>query len=189
MALRSADAVVLSLHGKAGNRGSKHRVAEYRMLTSQVSHNNCHVLVIDYRGFGDSMGWPPFWPSEESTAEDTIALWHWLEERMRPPTVKYESAKKTSDAYTSTSGESNMRPHNDSQDQINTTSVFIYGHSLGCAISIQLASHLSSSQSPSSRLSLSGMILVAPFTSIPEVASVYPYTSFLRFVPYAADVM
>lgn len=189
--LREADSVVLSFHGNAGNRGTRDRVAEDRMLASQVSSGNCHVLAIDYRGFGESSGWllPVHWPTEESTAEDTKALWSWLERKLL---VAVESAQDVSEVK-----------ENETSSCKNFPSIFIYGHSLGCAISTQLASHLSSLSSPqpkeectstcdpsqSRSLQLSGLILVSPFTSVPEVARDYPYTAFLRLVPYATDVM
>ena len=175
-ALRQADVVVLSLHGNAGNRGSSHRVVENRMLASQIPSGNCHVLTIDYRGFGDSMGWPPHWPSEESTAQDTIALWHWLEMFF----LQTEDASDTCEdnAFNATPSYGSL------------PSVFIYGHSLGCATSIQLATYLSSRPgSQAKSLHLSGLIMVAPFTSVPAVARDYPYTFFLRFLPNATDFM
>lgn len=184
-ALRQADIVVLSLHGNAGNRGTRDRVAENRMLASQTRSRNCHVIAIDYRGFGDSTGWPTHWPSEESTAEDSMALWRWLERRLLPGDTRngqYDNASQDDDEP-------------DALARCNATlpKVFIYGHSLGCAISTQLAGQLTSGANSAKEdpvgLPLAGLILVAPFTSAAEVARDYPYTAFLRLVPYATDFM
>lgn len=179
--LRKADSVVLSFHGNAGNRGTRDRVAEDRLLASQARSGNCHVIAIDYRGFGDSTGWPTHWPSEESTAEDSMALWKWLEQRLRPTQENAHTCRKQSESECD--GWPTKLP-----------SVFIYGHSLGCAVSTQLAAQLTASSAslPAARgsdLQLTGLILVSPFTSTAEVARDYPYTAFLRLVPYATDFM
>lgn len=175
--LRHARCVVLSFHGNAGNRGTRDRVAEDRMLASQAPSENCHVIAIDYRGFGDSTGWPTHWPSEESTAEDALALWQWLEELLRVKQCEEEEMEH----------EHRNKDHGSSCTAgVNEVKVFIYGHSLGCAVSTQLASHLAGA---STGLQPAGLILVSPFTSAADVARDYPYTAFLRLVPYATDVM
>lgn len=209
-ALRQADSIVLSLHGNAGNRGTKDRVAEDRMLASQASVGNCHVLAIDYRGFGESTGWPSHWPSEESTAEDTGALWSWLESLLLSGQQQREEKSGKDEKVTGTPGDSlddtcasaaQTSVSSDTEGSRSSCSargdttsklpkVFIYGHSLGCAISTQLASHLSSRRGRvEDQLEPAGLILVSPFTSAPEVARDYPYTAFLRLVPYATDMM
>lgn len=181
--LLQADCVVLSLHGNAGNRGTRDRVAEDRMLASQAHSGNCHVIAIDYRGFGDSSGWPTHWPSEESTAEDSMALWSWLEHRLIS-SVEGNPDKQPQDAV-----DTDKTCNHGCESKL--PNVFIYGHSLGCAISTQLAGRLSSRTSTGSRhsLPLAGLILVSPFTSVADVARDYPYTAFLRLVPYAVDIM
>ncbi|KAF9815975.1 hypothetical protein IEO21_04302 [Rhodonia placenta] len=65
---------ILYLHGAAGRRSTTWRVQGYNAYTSRMQAN---VLVIDYRGFGDSEGSP----SEAGLALDAYAAWTWLIEQ------------------------------------------------------------------------------------------------------------
>lgn len=60
--------VVLFLHGNAGNIGD--RIESLR----QFRDAGAAVLIIDYRGYGDSEGSP----SEQGTYRDARAAWDWL---------------------------------------------------------------------------------------------------------------
>lgn len=60
--------LVLYLHGAAGTLGSGWRPQSYRALSA--ASTNVHVLVIDYRGFGTSTGWP----SEAGLLTDALTL-------------------------------------------------------------------------------------------------------------------
>lgn len=60
--------VVLYFHGNGGTRA--HRTDSYPVYTRL----GCHVLAIDYRGFGDSKGTP----DSEGLARDARAAWTWL---------------------------------------------------------------------------------------------------------------
>lgn len=60
--------LVLYFHGSAGTLGSGWRPQSYRALSA--TSTNVHILVIDYRGFGTSTGWP----SEAGLLTDAIAL-------------------------------------------------------------------------------------------------------------------
>lgn len=60
--------VVIYLHGAAGTLGSGWRPQSYRALSA--ASTNLHVLVIDYRGFGASTGWP----SEAGLLTDALTL-------------------------------------------------------------------------------------------------------------------
>ncbi|KIY53537.1 alpha/beta-hydrolase [Fistulina hepatica ATCC 64428] len=62
---------ILFLHGNAATRAQSTRVMHYSMFSSRLHAN---VLVIDYRGFGDSTGTP----SESGLATDARAAWGWL---------------------------------------------------------------------------------------------------------------
>lgn len=66
--LRSGGFVFLCFHGNGGHRG--HRGDRYTVLSSL----GCHVLAVDYRGYGDSAGSP----SEAGLALDAQAAWDWL---------------------------------------------------------------------------------------------------------------
>ncbi|KAF3036599.1 hypothetical protein E8E12_007894 [Didymella heteroderae] len=60
--------LVVYLHGAAGTLGSGWRPQSYRALSA--ASTNVHVLVIDYRGFGTSTGWP----SEAGLLTDALTL-------------------------------------------------------------------------------------------------------------------
>jgi abhydrolase domain-containing protein 12 len=60
--------LVLYFHGAAGTLGSGWRPQSYRALSA--ASTNVHVLVIDYRGFGTSTGWP----SEAGLLTDALTL-------------------------------------------------------------------------------------------------------------------
>lgn len=60
--------LVVYLHGAAGTLGSGWRPQSYRALSA--ADTNVHVLVIDYRGFGTSTGWP----SEAGLLTDALTL-------------------------------------------------------------------------------------------------------------------
>jgi pimeloyl-ACP methyl ester carboxylesterase len=64
-ALKAATRVVLYFHANAGNRSE--RVAECRSFTEL----GAHVLLFDYRGYGENPGSP----SEEGLASDASAVW------------------------------------------------------------------------------------------------------------------
>ncbi|KAG1879234.1 Alpha/Beta hydrolase protein [Suillus subluteus] len=62
---------VLFFHGNAATRALGMRVRLYSGFTSRL---NANVLVIDYRGFGDSPGTP----TEDGLSLDARAAWDWL---------------------------------------------------------------------------------------------------------------
>ncbi len=59
--------VVIYFSGNGGNRA--YRTLDFELL----SHLGCHVLVFDYRGYGDNPGSP----SEERLAADAHAVWRY----------------------------------------------------------------------------------------------------------------
>ncbi|KAF8327028.1 Alpha/Beta hydrolase protein [Cantharellus anzutake] len=62
---------VLFFHGNAADRAVAYRVSLYSQLSNRLGAN---VLVIDYRGFGNSDGTP----TEAGLAKDAKAAWDWL---------------------------------------------------------------------------------------------------------------
>jgi hypothetical protein len=74
--MASADRIMLYFHGNAANRAFPYRVDLAQRLAAQLS---AHVVVIDYRGFGDSEGWP----SEEGTHLDALATVKWVSDTVR----------------------------------------------------------------------------------------------------------
>lgn len=106
--------VILYLHGNGGNIGA------YAGQASRLRNLGYSVLIFDYRGYGQSFG--PF-PSESRVYEDAESVWRWL-----------------------TQASSTLQPANDSllantRQGIDPDQICIYGHSLGGAVAIELASH------------------------------------------------
>lgn len=62
---------ILYLHGTAGTRATASRIRHYSTFTTRLDAN---VLVVDYRGFGDSHGLP----SETGLETDAYTSWKWL---------------------------------------------------------------------------------------------------------------
>jgi hypothetical protein len=109
--------VLLYLHGARWDvMGSASRVRRMNKL-------GFNVLVIDYRGFGQTSR---ELPSEAMAYEDARAAWRWLAE-------KYPQAER-----------------------------YIFGHSLGAAIAIDLAAHADDE---------AGLIVEGSFTSIRDVVA------------------
>ncbi|KAF2023339.1 alpha/beta-hydrolase [Setomelanomma holmii] len=75
--------LVVYFHGAAGTLGSGWRPESYRALSA--TSTNVHVLVIDYRGFGTSTGWP----SESGLLTDGLTLVKFAMERagIRPERI------------------------------------------------------------------------------------------------------
>lgn len=105
--------VLLYLHGNTGNIGSNlpHAVRFQKMGFS--------VLLVDYRGYGQSTGG---WPNERQVYQDAEAAWNYL-----------------------------------LAQGIDPTRIFIYGHSLGGAIAIDLAARVRKA---------AGLIVEGTFTSM-----------------------
>ncbi|KAJ7242868.1 Alpha/Beta hydrolase protein [Mycena haematopus] len=62
---------ILFFHGNAATRAFNARIQHYTAYSSRLAAN---VLVIDYRGFGDSTGTP----TQPGLARDARAAWNWL---------------------------------------------------------------------------------------------------------------
>ncbi|XP_042194028.1 lysophosphatidylserine lipase ABHD12 isoform X2 [Callorhinchus milii] len=71
--LSDGNPVIVYLHGNGGNRAESYRVA----LVKVLSANGFHVLAMDYRGWGDSTGYP----SEEGLTMDSVHLYEWARAR------------------------------------------------------------------------------------------------------------
>ena len=69
--LNDGTPIVLYLHGNTGARGTSARVGLYRYLSYE---KNYHVVTFDYRGFGDSDGYP----NETNIMEDGLLVWQWI---------------------------------------------------------------------------------------------------------------
>ncbi|KAK9541834.1 hypothetical protein VZT92_001852 [Zoarces viviparus] len=71
--LRDGSPVFIYLHGNTGTRAATHRVGVAKVLSAL----GYHVLVPDYRGFGDSTGEP----TEAGLTTDALYLYDWVKAR------------------------------------------------------------------------------------------------------------
>lgn len=62
--------VFLYMHGNGYSRNAKHRIGLYKVLASL----GCHVVALDYRGFGDSDGYP----TEKGLIDDSLTAFNWI---------------------------------------------------------------------------------------------------------------
>lgn len=72
---KPGERVLVYFHGNALTRGYTNRVERVKAISA---HAHAHVVVVDYRGFGGSTGYP----SEEGVAEDARAVMRWVRERV-----------------------------------------------------------------------------------------------------------
>ena len=75
--LSKANRVILYCHGNAWHRSFGHRRSLYVLLRGQ----GFHVIAFDYRGYGDSDGWP----SEQGVVEDTLTVYKWVVDQLTEP--------------------------------------------------------------------------------------------------------
>lgn len=71
--LDNGSPVFIYLHGNTNNRAAPHRIGVSKLLSSL----GYHVLVPDYRGFGDSTGEP----TEDGLSTDALYLYNWVKAR------------------------------------------------------------------------------------------------------------
>ncbi|XP_023132881.1 monoacylglycerol lipase ABHD12-like [Amphiprion ocellaris] len=72
-ALSDGSPVFIYLHGNTGTRAATHRVGVAKVLSAL----GYHVLVPDYRGFGDSTGEP----TEAGLTTDALCVYNWVKAR------------------------------------------------------------------------------------------------------------
>uniref|UniRef100_A0A8C8SH67 Abhydrolase domain containing 12B n=1 Tax=Pelusios castaneus TaxID=367368 RepID=A0A8C8SH67_9SAUR len=78
-ALADDDPVIIYLHGNGGNRATAHRVSMMKVMSGA----GFHILTLDYRGYGDSSGYP----SETGFTTDALYLYDWVKARSGNSTV------------------------------------------------------------------------------------------------------
>lgn len=157
--------VVVNFHGNAGHVAQGWRTGTYASLTT-LPHT--HILTCDYRGFGHSTGIP----SEAGLITDGIALVSYVLNTLSHP----------------------------------STRTLLLGQSLGTAVTSAVSLYYTSPQSsllPAAIISaesqetyrFAGVVLVAPFPSIPLLLRTYrirgliPILSPLRPYPYLSSLL
>lgn len=159
--LTTADRIIIFFHGQAGNRGTRNRPPLMKRLASEFSS---HVIAIDYRGFGDSEGWP----SESGTHLDALAVVQWVISRLN---VSVEIPGEN--------GRLSLKNRN------SFPPVYVYGQSLGSGVSAALLADLANR---SSNL-ITGLILDAGFTSLPDASLSHPAGAIFRIIPRIKNIM
>jgi len=107
----------LYLHGNDKNISLTRDIAH----VSRLHNMGYNVLMIDYRGYGKSTGGEP---SESKVYEDAEAAWDYLVKRVAAQNAPLQRTGAQTVSTTQRTGP-----------------IFIYGHSLGGAIAIELATH------------------------------------------------
>lgn len=166
--IRIAKRIIVYFHGNADNRAFPYRIDFIRHITAQY---DAHVISFDYRGFGDSEGWP----SEEGTVLDGKAVVQWIHDRVTSdhPYRRGYVPSNSSDICLE-NGTVAAQPH-----------LFLYGHSLGSGISVALAHEFSKFP----EIKLSGIVLDCPFTDLPEASLSHPAGAIFRIFPITRDWM
>lgn len=164
--LAKASRTIVYFHGIAATRGIQKRVNTIKNL---ATHFHAHVITIDYRGFGDSKGYP----TDEGIHLDAIAVIDYI---MSVRNQSYERWNLAQQCVTDSSNkdgdrscshrENNMSDeyvlvdeddeimdefnnnssNNNNIEMINNNNnhqyIYLYGHSFGTAVSTRLALHL-----------------------------------------------
>lgn len=189
--LRGAERVILYFHGNAGSRAAPFRLRSIKQMSYFL---NAHVLAFDYRGFGDSQGWP----SEEGTYKDGLAAVAWYLDRIQRlstatfPTQYLPSAELSKQRTWFTKSKCTDYEHPSlvpSEKNCSTLTkrsgpfLYLYGQSLGTGISTEVAMRMNK-HSPGS---IAGLILDAPFSTARSGASTHPVGAILRIFPFIRD--
>lgn len=153
------------VHGNAGHVAQGWRTDTYRYLISQA---NTHVLTIDYRGFGKSTGSP----TEADLIIDGIALVNWvLNVANIPPERIVLLGQSLGTAVASAVGLQFADPNHD---------LFLPASSGERARQRTSLLHAETGSSSSSAgVLFSGIVLVAPFSSLPSLLLTYRIGGFL----------
>jgi abhydrolase domain-containing protein 12 len=163
-----SDRIVLFLHGNAGTRGKSHRLEAMKQLSAYL---HADVVTFDYRGFGDSEGYP----SEFGTHLDARAMIRWIRQIL----------DRSNSELLGYSDQAIRQPSAHSYNQSRFPFLYIYGHSLGSAVAAALAHEITLTYPEAIR----GLILDAPFTSVKDIALTMPVLLPFRVFPVVKQFM
>jgi pimeloyl-ACP methyl ester carboxylesterase len=166
--LAKASRTIVYFHGIAATRGIQKRVNTIKNL---ATHFHAHVITIDYRGFGDSEGYP----TDEGIHLDAIAVIDYImsvrnqsyerwtlaqecvndssvedgnrscshrESNMSDAYVLVDEDDEIMDEFNNSSSSNNNNIEMINNNAINHQYIYLYGHSFGTAVSTRLALHL-----------------------------------------------
>jgi pimeloyl-ACP methyl ester carboxylesterase len=188
--LAAAKRIVLVLHGNGGTRGMPNRVNILKALAHQLS---AHVVTFDYRGFGDSPGWP----TEVGTHLDSTAAVEWVKQSIQRGRANLAGcSESSSDGFCSLYSDDNscnteVGMSDDITDE-STPHLFLYGQSLGTGIGLKLASDFPSTMAADddvALLKLGGVILDAAHSGILEASQSHPMGLIFRIFPAVNALM
>jgi abhydrolase domain-containing protein 12 len=168
-ALANSKRIIIFFHGNAATRGFFFRINLVKQLSSLL---NAHVISWDYRGFGDSEGWP----SEKGIAIDSLSLMKWLTKDVIRKHHRHQNA----------TSHCNNLSHRDKDTSCSSLpKIYLYGQSLGTAIATELAVEINNNQEEKSTdlLPIDGLILDSPFSSLVEATKSHPAAWLFRVFP------
>lgn len=121
---------ILFFHGNAGNIGIRLPNA-----VQMMRHLKCHILLVDYRGYGDSDDTKP--PTEEGLKLDAQAAYEWISaigspSAARSPTVPAAEVKASNSQL-----EKLSLAH-----FVDTAKLYVFGRSLGGAVAFSLVDYV-----------------------------------------------
>ncbi len=179
-ALASSDRVVIYFHGNGATRAYSNRIEIIKQLATTL---DAHVISFDYRGFGDSSGWP----TEHGTLLDARAVTKWLLGVITKYNYHSDGYLPNKNSFLANlwgsrkSNESNTT----TRPMISAPKLILYGHSLGSAIGTVIAAELNH-MSPQA---VSALILDCPFSSLVEAIESYPLAVMFRVFPLLKRMM
>lgn len=167
---RGGKAIVIYLHGNTADRSLGYRIEMMKQISLTM---DAHVVAFDYAGFGDSEGWP----SEESTYADALSIYTWVKEAIGRGSHILRDNPTCQDYPVFGCSDSPKPPR-----------IFLYGHSLGSSIAVNLAVELNGIRG-SEQHPLRGIVLDAPFTSFPDAIRSHPNSALFRVFPFVQTYM
>lgn len=180
--LANSDRIIVYFHGNSQTRGQHFRVEKVKQLSTFF---NAHVITFDYRGFADSDGFP----SEEGILLDSTAVINYIDEKVR--LYRYAGSTDIECPHRCSNFRGLLTVNSIDSDkncscQIKRPYLYLYGHSLGAAISTDVAVKI---RNLSLECEIGGLILDAPFAKLSEAIKVHPNTKPFRIFPLVFDAM
>ncbi|GAB1734968.1 hypothetical protein NU219Hw_g44t2 [Hortaea werneckii] len=185
--------VIINFHGNAGHVAQGWRTDNYRLFSSLP---NTHILTVDYRGFGHSTGSP----TEQGLVIDGIALVEWvLNVAEIPPERIVIVGQSLGTAVPSAVGLAFLDPGNGdglvpwSPGMSQQTTGFDQPDDDDDESRLELVSVIS--QQKRDPATFAGIILIAPFSSLPSLLLTYriggliPLLLPLRPFPYLGNLL